>query len=144
MTVGYGFDYGFNWGSIVGVTTHVYDSFVALALKLIKKDGQAVTWYKNNEVANGTQPWKTTAGSDVAYPVTMVFLTPGGKIGNSEIRLDPGTSVPEGAPRALMGQVPFTPQMNDRVKRGSEWLMIKDVDIVAPNGEIVLYKIRYA
>jgi hypothetical protein len=148
MASGWGSAWGRHWGKVSIVITevsHVYTREIALALKLIKKKGQLVVWVKQNELVNNSQPWKTTdPGNPTTYPVVMVFLTPGGKIGNSEIRLNPGTAVPEGGPKALMGQVPFTPAMNDKVLRGSEWLVIKDVDIVAPNGEVILYKLLFA
>lgn len=43
-----------------------------------------------------------------------------------------------------MGAVEFTPAINDVVLRGSETLRIKSIDIVAPNGDPILYKLEFA
>lgn len=144
---GWGKSWGSSWGKVVvsvGLTTTVYARQIASTLKKIKAKGQAVTWVKNNAVTNNSQPWKTTnPGNPPSFPVNIAFFPPGGVLSESMQHLDKGTSVDQGGPRGIMGAVPFTPALNDKVLRGTEWLQVKDIDTVAPNGEVILYKLRF-
>lgn len=140
----------------------VYDRQIATALRLIKAKGQLVTWQKHNAQQGSSQPWKTSKppvgygvggygaggfgvgdGSPAGYPVSIVFLAPKSGL-QALFALMQGTSVPTGAPMGLMGAVTaFTPEITDVVLRGPKSLVIKDFNIVAPNGEIILYKLEF-
>lgn len=120
-----------------------YERQIAMAKRLIAKKGQLVTWSKNVTVQDTTKPWKTTAGVPVTFAVSMVFLTPKGSL-NELVHLLAGSSVSQGAPNALMAAVPFTPEIGDSVLTSLDTFVIKAFDIVAPNGDPILYKLKFA
>ena len=118
----------------------VYNREIALAVRLINKKGQTATWIKNAEIANSSQPWKTTAGTPTTFAVKLVRLP----VGNSEAEafqtLIPGTSVPTDHERVLMaGAVPFTPELNDDVSIGGETKKVKTLNVLQPDGTPILY-----
>lgn len=124
----------------------IYDGQIAAAQRVIKQKGQLVTWVPHDVTTNGAQPWKTTPVTNApTFPVYIVFLSEGSNVANALFHLLKGTSVPAGAPRGLMGAVTgFTPAVNDTVLRGTETLVIKAIDIIAPNGTPILYKLEFA
>jgi hypothetical protein len=125
----------------------VYDRQIAQAKRTIKAKGELCQWVSNSNLTpNPSQPWKTTAPSPLPTnpQVYIVFLTPGTKLG-ALIHLLQGTSVPEGGPSGLMAQVPFQPAIDDSIIRSSgQTFTIKDLNIVSPNGEVILYKLDFA
>lgn len=124
----------------------VYDRQVASTLRKLAAKGQLVTWVPQDVTVSGSQPWKTTpVSTPPTFPVSIVFLSEGSSAMDALFHLIKGTSVPDGAPRGLMGAVTgFTPTMNDTVIRGSVNLTVKSIDVVAPNGQVILYKIQFA
>lgn len=124
----------------------IYDRQIAQAKRLIAKKGQLVTWVPQDvTIPDNTKPWKTApVGSPPTFPVSMVFLSSGKTVIEAQSHLFTGTSVPDGAPKALMGVVPFTPKINDTVLRGSETLTVKSIDTLAPNGDPILYTIYFS
>lgn len=123
----------------------VYDRQIASALRAIKKRGQLVTWTPQDVTTNPAQPWRTqpVVGAPT-FQVSIVFLSLGSTELNALFHLIKGTSVPDGAPRGLMGAVPFVPAINDVVLRGTINLTVKALDVLAPNGDVILYKIEFA
>lgn len=121
-----------------------YDRSIAQATRMIKKYGQLVTWIQQGIQVSPAEPWKDMGIDPETFPVFIVFLTPKGRLSNELFHLMQGTTVPEGAPTGLMAKVPFTPALNDKVLRGTETLNVKSMDIVAPNGEPILYKLEFA
>jgi len=134
----------------------VYDSQIALALRLIAAKGATATWQKHVEITpDPEQPWKTQPAptlqdqpppvSGPSYQVKMVLLEPKQDIRYPLWHLMQGTEIPAGAPFALMAQVPFEPQTNDIVVVGTKNYVVKSIDVVAPNDvEKILYKIQLA
>lgn len=122
-----------------------YDRQKALATRLIKKKGQLVVWQRQGLVQNSTTPWKhDTSTPPAPIPVFIVFLSPKTTGLNELFHLMQGTSVPDGAPRGLMASVSFIPAIDDTVIRGTDTLRIKSMDIVAPDGDPILYKLEFA
>lgn len=123
----------------------VYDRQIAQAKRMIKAKGKLVTWIKHNAKQDTNKPWKTAidASKPTAYQVYIVLTSPGTFL-NALTHMFPGTSVPTGAPDAIMAAVPFTPEENDTIEDGSEIYVIKDFNVVAPNGEPILYKLVFA
>ena len=122
----------------------VFDDEIAQAKEMIQENGQLCDWYKSGVTvpAPTTQPWITTdvPPNPASYKVYIVFVS--AKL--PAIALLKGTSVPEGEEAGLMAQViGFTPEISDKVVRGSKTYVIKDFDVVAPNGEIILYKLEF-
>lgn len=123
----------------------VYDRQIATAIRLIAKKGETVQWVSEDEVVSGSQPWKTTAGAVVpGTPVKMVFVSAGSALLDAIAHLIPGTSVPSSSIKGLMGAVGFTPAINDMVVRDGVAMMVKDLNIVKPNDQVILYKITFA
>lgn len=123
----------------------VYDRQIARTIKKIKQKGQLVIWQQPGLVQNTAEPWRhDDAVPPDPIPVYIVFLSPKTTSLNELFHLMQGTTVPDGAPRGLMGAVDFTPAENDKVLRGSETLRVKSIDIVAPNGDPILYKLVFA
>lgn len=122
----------------------VFDRQIATAKRLIQKNGKVCTWTKyNNTVADSSKPWKTAAGASSTFQVPIVFLIPK-RARNELFHLMEGTSVPDGAPYALMAAVPFVPEINDSISTGTDNFVIKAIDIVGPNGDPILYRMKYA
>jgi hypothetical protein len=100
-------------------------------------------------VPNASEPWHTAAvANPPSFPVTIVFLPEGSSAGSALEHLMKGTSVVEGAPQGLMGAVTgFTPSVDDTVVRvlqsGNVTLIVKAIDILAPDGYPILYTITF-
>lgn len=122
----------------------VYDRQIKQAQRLMKK-GQSVLWEKHTVATDVAQPWKAHAGATApTFPVRIVFLPPL-KRSEFDTHLMEGSTVPEGRPRGLMGAVTgFVPAIDDTIIRGSERYTIACMDILAPNGEVILYKINFS
>lgn len=123
----------------------VYANEVKQALALIKAKGQVVVWEKHTVNTDGAQPWKSHAGSAApTFSVSIVFLTPKLRT-QKDTHLMENTTVPEGTPRGLMGVTTgFVPQIDDVVIRGTERLTVKDFNVLAPNGEVILYNLEFS
>jgi hypothetical protein len=115
----------------------VFSNEIATAHQLIAENGQAATWQKQTEVVNVGQPWKTTAGAPQTFPVVVVRLPV--KAQPTQI-LSPGTSVATNVEKLLMaGDVPFTPELNDRIVIAGDTKQVKDIDVLQPDGTPILY-----
>lgn len=123
---------------------------IASALRLIAKNGLVCSWVKQNVAVSGGQPWKLTqVANPPTFQVSIVFLSSGSSFLNALSHLINGTSIPTGAPRGLMGAVPFIPEVTDKLiwipptGGGNQTLIVKGIDPVAPNGRPILYKIDF-
>jgi len=126
----------------------VFNRQIAQAKRMIKAKGELVTWVKHTAISsNPAQPWNTSdPGGPAPTPITayIVFTNQKG-LADSLFHLMQGTSVPMGGPSGLMAQVPFVPEINDTVIRASGVkLVVKDFNVVSPNGEVILYKLAFA
>lgn len=125
-----------------------YSEDIKSTLALIKDSGMLVRWQQMKPTP-GEDPANPGPGTAVLFPVYMVFLP------NEQIRLlstltlMKGTDVATGALYGLMGQVEgFEPALTDRVL-GTPYgdLNVSDqngINKLAPNGEIILYTVRFA
>lgn len=125
-----------------------FSSKIKLAKRLIGENGQDVTWVKQNELANVNQPWKSVAGAadgSNKFPCKILFLKEGSGTFNALFHLIKGSDAVTGAPKGLMApQDDFTPEMTDSVVRDGSVMVIKSVNPLAPNGELILYTIEFA
>lgn len=121
-----------------------YDRQKATATRLIAKYGQSVTWQEPR--ANGGTAAKPASTVLTSYTgVKMVFLSPKLQIFDLFKTMIRGTEVPTGGVLALMAVQVFTPTAKGIVIRGDETLHVVDdngIDQLAPNGELILWKIR--
>lgn len=123
-----------------------YDRQIKSAARMIERYGQSVTWKQSPlTVADPSQPWKTTQSAPVNTVVSMIFIRRGRGTGLAAAlyRMIKGTDVPTGAPRALMAQVPFTPELTDTVDRDGVLMNIATIDPVAPSGIPIMYVIEF-
>lgn len=122
----------------------VYDNQIATALRLIEAKGMAVTWQSlvNGTPAESDKPWNPGEAVETEHSVSIVFL-PMDKDTKKYSQNESDTDIGKGYEKGLMGQVNFTPRIKDTVLRGTETLTVKDFDRLAPNGEIILYKLEF-
>ena len=111
---------------------------IATALKLIAKNGQAVSWRTIAEAANTSEPWKSDSQTAVDYPVSICFLPTNRKMLESLI-LKPGMEIPEGCVLGYMGATSFEPNLKDVVIRDGIKLSVFYIDKLSPNGQNILY-----
>lgn len=120
----------------------VYADDIATARELISEFGQKCLWQKRAPVTGGDNPWNPNQGAvPSAYPVDMVFLSP--KTGAKYLQMMNGTEVPVKSQVALVaGGLSFTPELNDTITRNGVAISVNRVDLLAPNGEDVLYYVE--
>ena len=124
----------------------VFDRQTATALRLIKKNGQLVTWnnYPENDTVGDT-PWNGGSSTEpVQYKVYVAFFPTKSSIGQL-MRMMRNSDVPTGNETGYMGRVNFKPSSKDTLVRadGAEY-RIKNADPIDPNGEgVILYEIEF-
>lgn len=120
---------------------------IASAQRIIKKKGLLVTWNKHVVVTDSTKPWKTTPGVPQIYTAYIFLKSHSGGGLTALFHLMTGTEVPMGAPDAIMGAVPFTPELTDQViaviAGVTKTFVVKAIDIVMPDGNPILYKLQF-
>lgn len=122
----------------------VFDRQIANAIRVIQKKGQVVTWRQLSDgaPADMSKPWKPGETVETEVEVSIVFLPETQK--NLEfLRLIMGTTVPTGNLTGLMAAQNFTPKVKDIVVRDGIPLGVCSVDPLAPNGDIILYSLRF-
>jgi hypothetical protein len=117
-----------------------YDPEIQMVLDMIKEDGQVVQWRKVAPVvADENKPWLKTDAAPALVDVSIAFVT-----GSTAFtRLLAGSNLGVGGVRGLMGAVNFTPDIKDTVIRDGETYAINSIDVVAPSGQPILYKIEF-
>lgn len=120
-----------------------FDRAIQTALKLIKKNGQEISWKQpTNSIPNPSQPWNQSTGSFTEYKPFICFL-PLDKEGREFLTAIGGGEILSGSFYGLMGAVPFTPKKVDTVTRNGVVLHIENIDEISPNGQKVLYTIIF-
>lgn len=121
-----------------------FDRQIATAERLIKKNGQKVTWRKpGTSTPDPSTPWLPAATAPTDYTDTSIVFLPNNRINNELLRYLGATEVTTGNVRGLMWAVPFTPAANDIVLRAGVELRVKSIDTLAPNGQIILHTIEF-
>lgn len=121
-----------------------YDRQIATAKRLIKKKGQGVTWrsIENGAPPDASKPWKTSTSTNLDNLVDIVFL-PVSRENKRFIQALGGTEVSTGFLLGYMAAVDFEPSIKDVVIRNGEQLEVLNIDIVAPNGDPILYILEF-
>lgn len=120
-----------------------YDSALALALKLIKKKGRAVTLrqFSDAPVGDVNKPWRVGQPTPTNLPAFAVLLD-FGAIGEHYM---PGTEVQVGDRLVLMpaSDLAATPQLRDVLVFGAEepWAIVT-VQTLEPGGVPVLHSMQ--
>lgn len=128
----------------------VYERQIATASRLIKAKGQLCTWREPGD-PTGTfaQP---VAGVPTDHAVHIVFLSNNSRESLSGLlSMMPDMDIPTSGVRGIMAAVNFTPTLRGKVTRGPVFaepalgLLDKNgIDVLSPNGEIILYYLRFA
>lgn len=124
----------------------VFDRQIESARRLIKKNGQTVTWRQvtNGPPADPDKPWKPGSPVETDYPETkIVFLpiTTGNRFMSR--RYKNNSDVPEGTLYGIMEQVDFTPTQKDEVIRDGVTYNVIAFDTLDPNGEgSIIYELE--
>lgn len=116
-----------------------FDSAIALAKKLITKNGQAVTLRSFTATA-GTDPdmpWKPGANAPVNQTIEAVFL-------DYEQRYIDGETIRAGDQRVYMPAEGLTtpPEVEGLVLRGSDPWKIISIKPLNPNGQAIMYELQ--
>ena len=124
----------------------VFDNSIAAAERLIDKYGEECRWLKEGEAAPGADPWRDVrAGDDPdGIPCRIAWFPPNSNL--AFLAAISGTEIPQHSEYGLMkGNVPFDPDLTDRIERTSGKTDILRLVKLAPNGvEPVLHTIFVA
>lgn len=116
-----------------------FDSAIALAQKLIKKNGQTVTLrgFTAGAAPDPAKPWKPGANTPVDQPAVAVFL-------NYEQKYVDGDTVRVGDQLVFMPASGLTssPEVEGLVLRGSEQWKIITIKPLSPNGQQIMYELQ--
>ncbi|UUV44525.1 head-to-tail adaptor [Rhodobacter phage RcMotherGoose] len=127
-----------------------YERQIASAKKTIAKKGQVVTWRIR---AQGTTDAGEVAGATKWRPKAVTPATPDDR--SVSIAFFPitkekyeslramGVELTTGAQMGLMGAVDFEPSQKDAVLRAGVLMPIETIDVIAPNGDPILYEIVF-
>lgn len=124
-----------------------FDGAIALAKRLIKKNGQLVNWQiaKDGAPADSLKPWIASESPDVTKPVYICFVPIKDKETRKLIQALKGTEVPGGNLAGLMAPTSgLTPSLKDVVIRSGKVLRIVSIDSIAPNEQTVLWILEFA
>lgn len=114
-----------------------FDRQIATAKRLIARNGMVCKWKQITKTAIPGSPFLTGSQSEQVYDAALCFVPA------SDLDYLIGTDVPATTVVALMGQVPFTPQLKDTVMRGTETLRVANIKPLAPNEQIILYAVVF-
>jgi len=121
-----------------------FDRQIETAKRLIAKNGQTVIWRKPAVTTPDVlKPWKPAAATPTDYNDVKICFLPPGRVGQELVRYLKGTEVTTGSVQGLMSAVAFEPSANDIVIRDGKTLIIKSIDPLSPNGQIILYTIEF-
>lgn len=116
-----------------------FDSAIALAKKLIKKNGQAVTLrgFTAGAAPDPTKPWKPGGNVAADQTIEAVFL-------DYEQRYIDGQTIRMGDQRVFMPAEGLTapPEVEGLVLRGSEVWKVIAVKPLNPNGQAIMYELQ--
>lgn len=122
----------------------VFDRQIALALRLIAKYGETSQFIvRTANAVDPATPWIPTGETDVSNDVKIVYLSNGK--GNELFKMLLKSDVPTGGQRGLMAAVNFDPKIDSVIVRpsASRQYKLKTIDPIAPNGEMILYKLEF-
>jgi hypothetical protein len=115
-----------------------FDSAIALAKRLITKNGQVVTLRNFIQVAGGPDtPWKPGGATPVDQKIETVFL-------DYEQKYIDGELIRSGDQKVYMPAQGLTsaPERDGQVLRGNEVWKIITIKPLSPNGQQIMYEIQ--
>lgn len=124
----------------------VYDRAIASAQRIIRAKGDACVWHPAvTPEAETDTPWiETEPEGDVVTHAVSIAIFPVDRRYAEMIRYMKDSEVVVGSLYGLMGEVAFTPSIEDIVVRSSgQKLAIVSISPLAPNGDVILYTIEF-
>lgn len=127
-----------------------FDKFIALAQRLIAKNGQETILrrFSDAPVPDPDKPWRTGSAEPDDITVNAVFLN-FGDLGRAGERYMPDTQVQRGDKLVLIagGDLSATPELRDRLYREGggpedEGFSIVNIQTIDPNGQRVLHQLQ--
>ena len=116
-----------------------FDSIIAMAIRLIKKDGMQCNWEKAVQTPiDPSQPWLGSTEVTETYNPYICFVPASGGF-YSLVQYLKGTETPHVGTYGLMAPQSFDPAITDLVTRSGEPLKIKTIDTVKPNEQVCLH-----
>ncbi len=117
-----------------------YDRMISTAKRLITKKGAMITWRQVINVPNPSKPWETIQQT-IDHTVPMVIL-PLDYQGREFLRTL-NNDVPVGDDYGLIPAVEFDPAVSDTVIAHGKTYQVNTVNLIAPNGQKVLYTVTF-
>lgn len=118
-----------------------FDRQIETALRLIKKNGQQISWKRTAAILpDPDKPWLPVGDTEIEYTPFICFL-PLDRVGKEFLQALGQSEAITGTYYGLMGAQPFAPNLKDVITRDGVPLDIASIDILAPNGQIILYTI---
>lgn len=120
-----------------------FDRQIAVALRLIAKNGEPITWRTQTDpVVDPATPWSPQPSIVVDNTATICFL-PVERVSMESFSHMLRTEVPKGLVLGYMGQVAFEPNIKDVVLRHGKELRVMNIDVLSPNGQFILYTVIF-
>lgn len=120
-----------------------FDNAIALATRLIAKNGQKVTWKQVKATSDVSEPWKQSATVNVNKTVSICFVPAKDNEWRKLLAYLKGTEVPMGRLAGLMAPVNFEIGLQDIVVRSGVDLRIVNIDTLQPNEQKVLHIVEF-
>lgn len=122
-----------------------FDKAIQTALRLIKKNGQAVEWIEKGVIVpdDPEKPWNGGKASDVPHAVHVCFVAIESKDDLVAFRFLLNDDIQVGSTFGLMGSVGFQPTANNYVIRDGQTLNIRKLDTLKPNGVPILHLVEF-
>jgi len=123
----------------------VYDRQIASAIRQISAKGQSVTWRKhiNGAPLDPEKPWNGSALTTEEHIVSILFLPLNLQTKKFADYMS-NSSIHMGGEGGFMAAVDFEPSIKDEVVRDGKTLTIENFDLIAPNGDPILYILEFA
>lgn len=121
-----------------------FDRQIQTALRLIAKNGQACVWHKQTtQAVNPDKPWLGDVTDPVDHTVTICFVPVRSQQDLVAMTFPEHMDFQVGRTYGLMGQVAFEPMANDFITRDGKELSLRMVDVLSPNGQIILHYLEF-
>lgn len=119
----------------------IYNRQIESAKKLIRSKGKLVLWrtFIDNPT---TVKWKPEAPTTQDHNVYITFF-PIMSVMKEFLRYMKDTDIPVGSIQGYMAAQSFEPSLRDIVISGHEIYNVKNIQKLAPNGDVILYILEF-
>ena len=123
-----------------------FDSAIALAIKLIAKNGQTATLRTYTDAAppDANKPWRVGDPTTSDQTVTVVFIPQGAESSiEGTVNYEIGGQIHIRQERVYMSTdgVTTQPNLKDKLIVGTREWAVEDIRTLSPNGQDVLYEL---